>query len=522
MPRRGGVVLAFALFCAPLIAGDQPKVKATVDVVAVTPVDGVGIDAAKYPANVRRMKPDGSVTAALVRQGASVAQSDAQSNPFQPDIELRGFVVSPLLGTPQGVAVLQDGVRINEPFGDTINWDLIPENAIESIETIPGSNAAFGLNALGGVITLRTKSGFSDRGVDARVAAGSFGRNTIEAADGFSRGGNAWFVAASADDDGGWRDFSPSRLRHLFASMQHIRDSGTSDVRLTLGDTNLTGNGTVPVQLLALDRRAVFTFPDSTHNRAGVLSSAHDVLVGSTLIEINASVRRTSTATINGDAAGDASNVFDGVLNRSTLDQTGFGFASQISRTAGRNRWTAGISFDSGDAQFRFRQELAHVTPSREVIGAGIIDPDSLVSLGTTTRTPAAYATDFISVTPRVSILAAARVNDSRIRLHDHIGTALAGSHRFVSANPSIGATFAVWQQLTLFANANQASRAPTPVELTCANPADPCLLPNAFVSDPPLEQVFARTIEAGARGQRGGVQWSVDAFRTANENDIV
>ncbi len=32
-----------------------------------------------------------------------------------------------MLGTPQGLAVYQNGVRINEVFGDTVNWDLIPE-----------------------------------------------------------------------------------------------------------------------------------------------------------------------------------------------------------------------------------------------------------------------------------------------------------------------------------------------------------------------------------------------------------
>src|SRR6185437_11274022 len=106
--------------------------------------------------------------------------SAAQGNPYQQDLNFRGFTASPLLGTPQGVSIFQDGVRVNEPFGDVVNWDLIPQSAIASIQLIPGSNPAFGLNTLGGAVAIYTKSGAEFPGADVEVSGGSFGRKTAE------------------------------------------------------------------------------------------------------------------------------------------------------------------------------------------------------------------------------------------------------------------------------------------------------------------------------------------------------
>jgi len=116
------------------------------------------------------------VTDALTMRVASVGSTETQANPFQPDIQFRGFSGSPLLGAPQGIAVYLDGVRVNEPFGDAISWDQLPENAVSSINVMPGSNPLFGLNALGGALSIQTKSGFTDPGHELSISSGSFGR----------------------------------------------------------------------------------------------------------------------------------------------------------------------------------------------------------------------------------------------------------------------------------------------------------------------------------------------------------
>src|SRR5260370_16910004 len=124
----------------------------------------------------------------------SVNVGAAQGNAYQQDISFRGLTASPLLGAPQGLSVFQDGVRINEAFGDVVNWDLIPQSAISSIQLIPGSNPAFGLNTLGGALAIYTKSGAQHPGGDVEVSGGSFGRKTAQVEWGGASGALAYFL----------------------------------------------------------------------------------------------------------------------------------------------------------------------------------------------------------------------------------------------------------------------------------------------------------------------------------------
>ncbi|MFL6649601.1 MAG: TonB-dependent receptor plug domain-containing protein, partial [Sulfurifustaceae bacterium] len=195
----------------PAAPRDAPTVEApTVEVVGTTPLPVLGTPIEQVPANVQ------AATGADITQQHAIDLSDflynntgnvtvnaAQNNPFQPNINFRGFVASPLLGNPQGLSVFQDGVRINEPFGDVVNWDLVPPSAISSVNLIPGSNPVFGLNTLGGALSINTKSGFQYPGVRAEAYGGSFGRNAGD----FEIGGHGqradYFVTANYFDDDG-------------------------------------------------------------------------------------------------------------------------------------------------------------------------------------------------------------------------------------------------------------------------------------------------------------------------------
>src|SRR5205807_7301846 len=116
-----------------------------------------------------------SLTDAMVRALPGVSRGDQTGNPFQPDINYRGFTASPVLGTPQGLAIYQNGTRVNEVFGDTVNWDFIPEAAISRLALVP-NNPVYGLNALGGAISIQMKNGFTWRGSEVEVRGGSYGR----------------------------------------------------------------------------------------------------------------------------------------------------------------------------------------------------------------------------------------------------------------------------------------------------------------------------------------------------------
>src|SRR5690606_28079543 len=111
-------------------------------------------------------------------------------------------------------------------------------------------------------------------------------------------------------------------------------------------------------------------------------------------------------------------------------------------------------------------------------------------------------------LTDAATLTASARYNRTGVTLEDQPGVALNGDHAFDRINPAIGVTYAVRPALTFYASYSEANRAPSPVELTCADEDDPCRLPNAFLADPPLEQVVAKAFEAGVRGAWERGRW--------------
>ena len=123
------------------------------------------------------------------------------------------------------------------------------------------------------------------------------------------------------------------------------------------------------------------------------------------------------------------------------------------------------------------------------------------VSLRATNRYTGLYALDTFDVTDAFSITAGGRINHARIQLEDQIGTALNGEHTFSRFNPIIGGTYKINSGLTAYAGYSEANRAPTPLELACADPARPCIIAAFLIADPPLKQVVSRTVEAGLRG---------------------
>ena len=147
--------------------------------------------------------------AALARKVAGVSLQDAQNNPWQPNLVYRGFVASPLQGQAQGLAAYLDGARFNQPFGDTVQFDLIPEAAIRRISLLDAS-PVYGLNALGGALVLETKTGRSDPGLVLTGSGGRFGYAEGSAAAGFSKDMFSGFVAVQESHEAGWRDFSVS------------------------------------------------------------------------------------------------------------------------------------------------------------------------------------------------------------------------------------------------------------------------------------------------------------------------
>ena len=519
-------------------SGDPPppQFSEAVEVVAVTPVHGLEVPRAKVAANVQIFAPPAVPALApadaarlLAERAISVHTADAQAGTFQPDVLFRGFTGSPLLGSSEGLAVYQDGVRMNEAFGDTVSWDALPSTAIASLNLIPGSNPLFGLNALGGALSIRTKDGFASPGRRVSARAGSFGRYDVEAESGGKHGAFAHYLAASFTSEDGWRDQSPSTVRKLFGDLGWRGTGSQMNVSVTAASNDLTGNGPAPLALLDDDYDAVFTYPDRTDSDLAMVAARFLARRDYGQVDGVGYFRRSASRTFNGDAAdrddeGEAS--FDAINNRSHSRTNAAGFTGQLSRRkplAGRdNDLVIGAGLDTAATRFDFSSEWAHLTEDRGTIGTGIEDEDAAVDLHTRTTTASAFATNIWSPAARLALTVSARFNWTGVTLRDQIGTALTGDHRFSRLNPAAGVTFQATPLLNLYGSYTQSSRVPTPVELTCADPDDPCRLPNAFLSDPPLKQIVAATWETGARGSLDGVSWSVSAYHTAASDDLI
>jgi len=552
------------------------------EVVGTTPLHGVGLPEDLISTNVQTATSADienvqglDLSEFLNKTLGSVSLNQAQNNPFQPDLKYRGFTASPLVGNSQGLSVYMDGVRVNEPFGDVVNFELIPESAIHSLNLMSGSNPVFGLNTLGGALSIQTKNGFNFQGHELEAYTGSFGRDSGTISSGANNGTVGYFLTGSVTKEEGWRDFSPSRVEQLFANVSYRNDSSTLDFTVMSIDSDLNGNGASPVELVAEDREAVFTHPDNTQNELDMfaLNGSHWINED-TLVSGNTYYRSSDRSTFNGD--GSEFEVFDtgsGLIlaeedeleefeegditlddllddsvegadelgfaeddavalnNTSETEQTSYGLGLQFTflndMFGKENQLIVGASYDRSDVDYTSQSEVAQFTSTRGTAGTGEIIEESIVDGEIESKTYSLFFTDTISVTDDLALTFAGRYNRVEI---DISGTSKGGeqdlnetgeTHVFTRFNPSFGATYALNDSTTLYGNYSESNRAPTPSELTCSEPDVPCALPNSFLADPPLDDVVARTIEAGFRGKEGSVNWHAGVFYTQLKDDL-
>ena len=411
-----------------------------VQVVGTTLLPGSAVPLAKLPANAqlftsKDLKRQGStsLTDFLEANATGLTVNAAQGNPHQPDINVRGFSASPLLGTPQGISVFFDGVRVNEPFGDSVNWDLIPASSIGSIQLIPGSNPAFGLNTLGGAIAVYTKSGSSEYparpGGSITLSGGSFGRRTL----GFEAGGKAadpvgnwdWFATANDSVDRGWAQHNASHVRQLFAKVGWQNDTTDLDLSLQLADNRLEGTQTLPQSFP--DPREAYTWPDANTNRVAALALKGSVALSDVwLLSGNAYVRRFRNRNLasNVNDAFMAGDVVQATNDASSIDQRGRGAGLQLTRSGplgGFNqRLLAGASVDDGRARFTRESQDATFTPDRSTQALGGFTPDT--DSDSTTRHTGLFASDSVDLDERWTLMLAGRFNRADITITDRSG----------------------------------------------------------------------------------------------------
>ena len=568
LPHRARFAIApMAVACLALgTAHAQDAGIQRITVVSTTPLAGAElprdrIAAPVQTADAEALERSGALSVAdhLARRLGSVHVNELQGNPFQPDLSYRGFSASPLLGTAQGLSVYLDGVRLNQPFGDVVSWDLVPKTALAGLALMPGSDPVWGLNTLGGALVLRTKDGRSHPGSAGELSLGQHGRRQAAlegggVVDGLGGSGRDWYGAASGFDERGWRDHSPSTLGQLFGTLGWQQGRTRATLTLAHAQSRLNGNGLQEMGLLAERRASVYTWPDQMHQRSQLARLALQAEPASAMtLSAQLYARRIRSRTLNGDIDeealrdGDADNLGLLTTGRSTQRQAGAGVQATLRTRIGQatQRWLAGLAFDASRVRFDQQAQPGRLRPDRGVEplaaggphggddddGAAGQDDDGdggPVALDARTRTRSVYVGNSIGFSNGASLNLSAR--HDRVQVHNRDGihpaphpATLDGDHRFGRVHPAIGIVWPLGSRASAYAGANEGSRAPTAIELGCANPERPCKLPNAMAGDPPLNAVRTRTVEAGLRGRtEEGSRWHIGLFRADNRDDLL
>ncbi|MFL5284750.1 MAG: TonB-dependent receptor [Rhodopila sp.] len=590
--RLAGAAALGALACLPaqaqLPSGGQPQGQAggqaegqaptvtlpQVEIIAPSPLLGSGVNRNTVPAETNVLTGNaltrGNTTTpnairSLNEQVGGVNLAAPAGNPYQPTFFYHGYQASPLQGTPQGLAAYVNGVRFNQAFGDTVNFDLLPEVAIETIDLV-GSNPVFGLNALGGALNIQLKNGFTYQGAEVELRGGSFGTLGGYFQFGKQSGNTAVYVAGSGVRASGWRDLQSSSLENFYGDIGWRGDKAELHFNTLLAHSALNGPGTSPIELLGVDPAAQFTAPNFISNQLMLIS-----LSGNVQVTDNVSLQavayydyflqrvnngnvpndtpcdddptllctETGLSTTRGGATIPAflgpSPFAYSELDNQTTNTNGYGASVQGTYTGDvlglKNHFVAGLSFDGAQTEFTAVGLIGGIAPlSREFVGPGIVidepDTNAPVRVGISNAYYGVFFADTLNLTDRLALTASGRFNAAQINLNDQNGGDLSGNHYYAHFNPAGGVTYQVTPWLTAYAGYAEANRAPTPAELSCAGPTNSCSLANFFVGDPDLKQVVAHTIEAGVRGsvamgEDNRLSYNVGLYRSNLDDDI-
>ena len=576
-----------------------------VDVIAVTPLPGTDLSRDQIPSPVQTEKAtdlenSGALDLAdlLNKRLNGVYINENQGNPYQPDINYRGYTASPLLGTPQGLSVYVDGVRQNQPFGDIVAWDLIPKIAVQEMTLMPGSDPLYGLNALGGAISIQTKDGLDHPGTSLEATGGQYGRRAVEIEHGgSSSNGLNWYIGGNLYREDGWRQFSPSEVRQIFGKLGWKIGKTSVSLSSSYADNWLTGNGLQDFRFLQQNYSSVYTIPDVSWNRSpGVnLSVRHDPTSNLTFSGV-AYYRYIRADTTNGDlnsnsfdeslynlsnadiaalnAAGyqgfptkgtattepfpfwrciaqgleqnEPVEKCDGVITNTWTKQNNYGLSGLATWHHSRNHFAAGAAWDRSSLTFQQAVQFAYLNPDHITFTAvrffadgssnsNGVPVDDRAYLHGIVNTPSFYATDTLTL-GKWNFTVSGRYNHTTVDNLDRLPpgfpgesgsdggrASLTSNSAYGRFNPAAGLTYAATRFFGVYFSYSESSRAPSSTEIGCSNPNDPCNLPNALVSDPPLKQVVTRTLEAGFRSEpEQAIRWSAGVFRGVNYDDLL
>ena len=565
--RYLALLLASAIFVSQSLFSEETITTGTIDVYSSSPLPSIGLPKNMVPANIQTINSNEldaqsgvSIADFMVNNLQGVTVNEIGGNPFQLELNFRGYNATPISGNPQGLSVYIDGIRANQPFSNTVLWDLIPNFSISNMQMVAGSNPVYGLNTLGGAMSMQTKSGQNFKKEVVDVSAGSWARNTsvVEVGGVLADSNMDYYIGFEHFNENGWRKFSPSHVNQIFGKLGFESEMSRYEVTYTGAHNLLIGNGLTPKDLLGAERDGIHTLEDETKNEYSQLAlNMSHFFNEESMIAGNIYYKRSDRATYNGDlnddycdstrgdedecsveslaaydADNDDTNLFEGVLNRTNTLQDTFGINLQTTFDQDwydrRNQIIVGVSAEYSQIKFKQTEQEVKTLALNGFFGGDLQGIEQATGLTGKTKTYGAFVTNTHSLNDRLNINTAIRYNHVQVDNRDTFNgpgssASLTGKHHFERFNPSIGVTFQPNEILSTYASYSESSRAPTSIELGCANPAQPCNLPTQMADDPPLHQVVAKTLEGGVSGKvTKDTSWNMSIYHAINHDDIL
>jgi outer membrane receptor protein involved in Fe transport len=449
-----------------------------------------------------------------------VTAADQFGSPYQPDIRLRGFAVSPVVGLPQSISVFVDGVRVNEPDASQVQFDLIPLDDVERLEVVRGPGGPFGRNTLAAAVNIATRRGEGPFTGEIEAGGGSFERLEGRAQASGSEGSFDYYLSGRYHDTEGWRQESDALLRQGFAKLG-LRHGGTDAwVSYTFADNDIRQPGSLPTSWLeggplperfqGVDDPLKINFTGGDFYRPEL----HFVNAGLTQ-------SLSPSVTLSADAYGRFLDVEQFNANISEPDSRGLTDVETGGATAQLTLRPApeGLVVSAGAEYVRHDVDIRIFEAPNEFFPD--IEEELTEHVGTEEENAGVFGQMWWPVTDRLALTGSLRFDHVHVPFLDFLAPEDSGTNDFDEPSGLVGVDYLVGSRASVFASYGRGFRAPVILEITCSDPEDPCPLPFELGADPPIDAVKADSWQAGARYLSESLNVETVAYWTEVYDDI-
>ncbi|HUF76180.1 MAG TPA: TonB-dependent receptor [Longimicrobiales bacterium] len=452
-----------------------------------------------------------------------VTLTNQTGSPSQMDVRVRGFAVSPIVGVPQSVSVFVDGVRVNEADASQVHLSLIPEGAIERVELIRGPVGVFGKNSVAGALNFVTRRAGDAPSVEAEVQGGSFGSaaGTLRASAPLGSAFDGLLVGSYRRSDG-WRHLESAEELSLFGKLGWRGERTDAWISYTFEVDSLEGPGPLPESWIEGGPLPPdVTSPPDDRRRLQYTGGVGDAF-RPRLHFVNGRVERSLSerSSLHVSSFGRFVGFRQANDNISEPDALGltdiasYGSTVQLLHRPGeRLLLAAGTEWTRNDVDIEIRERPNRSFPT--------LTEATTERLRTDEDNLGGFAEAWWSASERVALYGSLRYDWVSLPVTDVLDPSDSGENTFSELSGGLGLSVDLDAGLGAFAGYGRGFRAPVIIEVTCADPADPCQLPFELGPDPPLKPVKSDTWQAGLRLSGSRAQASLVGYWIEVRDDI-